>query len=57
MRPWMYVSDNTGLGDPTQGTLGKGRVLTDVFLERISNFLKELSDAKLTETFPFDYKK
>jgi creatinine amidohydrolase len=57
MRPWMYVSDNTGLGDPTQGTLGKGRVLTDVFLERISSFLKELSDAKLTETFPFDYKK
>jgi len=57
MRPWMYVSDNTGTGDPTQGSADKGRVLVDVFLDRISNFLKELSDAKLTETFPFDFKK
>jgi creatinine amidohydrolase len=57
MRPWMYVSDNTGTGDPTQGTAEKGRVLVGVFLDRISNFLKELSDAKLTETFPFDFKK
>jgi creatinine amidohydrolase len=57
MRPWMYVSDNTGTGDPTQASAEKGRVLVDVFLDRISNFLKELSDAKLTETFPFDFKK
>jgi len=57
MRPWMYVSDNTGLGDPTQGTAEKGRILVEVFLERMANFLKELSDAKLTETFPFDSRK
>ncbi|MEN6602511.1 MAG: creatininase family protein [Bryobacteraceae bacterium] len=57
MRPWMYVSDNTGTGDPTQATAEKGRVLVGVFLDRISNFLKELSDAKLTGTFPFDFKK
>ena len=53
MRPWNYVSDNTGLGDPTKATAEKGRKLVEIFLDRISTFLKELSDAELTERFPF----
>ena len=53
IRPWNYVSDNTGLGDPTKGTATKGQTLINVFMDRIATFLKELSDAKLTETFPY----
>jgi creatinine amidohydrolase len=53
MRPWNHVSDNTGTGDPTRATPGKGAKLVDLFLERISRFLKELSDAELTEKFPY----
>jgi creatinine amidohydrolase len=53
MRPWNLVSDNTGVGDPTKATAAKGQKLVDIFLERISRFLKELSDAPLTERFPY----
>ena len=53
MRPWNLVSDNTGLGDPTKATAAKGQKLVDIFMDRISRFLKELSDAPLTERFPY----
>ncbi len=53
VRPWQHVSDNTGLGDPARATAEKGGKLVDLFLERVSQFLKELSDAELTERFPF----
>jgi creatinine amidohydrolase len=53
MRPWNYVSDNTGLGDPTKATAEKGRKLVDIFMDRVSRFLKELSDAELTPRFPY----
>jgi creatinine amidohydrolase len=52
-RPWKYISDTTGHGDPTRATAEKGRKLVEVFVERISTLLKELSDAELTETFPY----
>lgn len=53
VRPWRHVSDTTGLGDPTKATLAKGQKLVEVFVNRVSEFLKELSDAELTETFPY----
>lgn len=53
VRPWQYVSDNTGTGDPARATPEKGGKLVDLFLERVALFLKELSDAELTERFPF----
>jgi len=53
VRPWKYVSDNTGLGDPTRASAAKGQKLVEVFVERVSAFLKELSDAELTESFPY----
>jgi len=53
IRPWNRVSDNTGVGDPTRATAEKGRKLVDVFVERVAAFLKELSDAELTEAFPY----
>ena len=33
MRPWNYVSDNTGLGDPTRASAAKGNKLIDIFME------------------------
>lgn len=53
VKPWNYVSNTTGLGDPAGATAEKGRQLVEVFLERVSTFLKELSDTELTESFPF----
>jgi creatinine amidohydrolase len=53
VRPWQYVSDTTGVGDPTRATAQKGQKLVSIFVDRISAFLKELSDAELTETFPY----
>ena len=53
VRPWNYVSDTTGSGDPTRATAEKGRKLVDLFVERMAAFLKELSDAELTEAFPY----
>lgn len=53
VRPWKYVSDNTGVGDPTKANTEKGKELVDVFVERVSALLKELSDAELTEQFPY----
>ncbi len=53
VRPWKYVSDTTGLGDPTKATPEKGRKLVDVFVERVSRLLKELSDVEITDSFPY----
>ena len=53
MRPWNLVSDNTGVGDPTKASAAKGQKLVDIFMDRISRFLKELSDAPITERFPY----
>ena len=53
VRPWKYVSDTTGHGNPTKATAEKGRKLVEVFVDRISALLKELSDAEVTEKFPY----
>jgi len=53
VRPWDRVSDNTGLGDPTRATPEKGRKLVEVFVDRIAALLKELSDAEITDAFPY----
>lgn len=53
MRPWKYISDNTGLGDPTKATAAKGQRLVDIVVTRLSLFLKELSDAQITDRFPY----
>ena len=53
VKPWKYLSDTTGQGDPTQATPAKGQALVDAFVERTSKFLVELSKAEVTETFPY----
>ncbi len=53
VKPWKYLSDTTGQGDPTQATSEKGQALVDAFVERTSKFLVELSGAEITESFPY----
>ncbi len=52
-RPWHLVSKNTGLGDPSAASADKGRRLMEVLVERLAGFLVELSNAKMTEEFPY----
>ena len=52
-RPWHLLTKNTGSGDPHPGTAEKGEKLMSVIVERLSGFLKQLSDADLDERFPF----
>ena len=53
VRPWQHVSNNTGLGDPTQATKEKGEKIVATVVARMSAFLKELSDVEMTDTFPY----
>ena len=52
-RPWHLVTKNAGVGDPRQATAEKGQKVVDLVVERVSRFLKELSDATMDETFPY----
>lgn len=52
-RPWHLVSANTGLGDPKTATADKGRRLMDVLVERLGDFLIELAESPMDETFPY----
>jgi creatinine amidohydrolase len=53
-RPWHLVSKNTGLGNPKAATAEKGKQLMEVVVERLANFLVELSAAKMDEQFPYE---
>jgi creatinine amidohydrolase len=52
-RPWHLVSANTGLGDPRAATAEKGRRLMDVVVQRLSEFLVQLSASPMDENFPY----
>ena len=52
-RPLDRVSDTTGMGDPTRATPEKGRKLVEAFVDRVATLLKELSDAEVTDAFPY----
>jgi creatinine amidohydrolase len=52
-RPWHLVSTNTGLGDPFAASADKGRRLMTVLVERLAQFLVELSAAAMDQTFPY----
>ncbi len=52
-RPWHLLTKNTGAGDPHPATAEKGEKLMAVLVERLSDFLKDLSDSPVDETFPF----
>jgi len=52
-RPWHLLTQNAGVGDPRKATKEKGQAYVSVVVDRISKYLKDLSDAPLTETFPY----
>jgi creatinine amidohydrolase len=52
-RPWHLATTNTGLGNPHAATGEKGRQLMKILVERLSNFLIELSAAPMDDKFPY----
>ena len=52
-RPWHLLTKNTGSGNPFPATAEKGEEFMNVIVERLSQFLVELSQAELDESFPF----
>lgn len=54
-RPWHRLTKNTTSGDPRPATREKGERYLELVVDRLSRFVKELSDASLDEDelFPF----
>jgi creatinine amidohydrolase len=52
-RPWHLLTTNAGVGNPHSATAEKGRRFMDLLVERLAQFLVELSEAKLDERFPY----
>lgn len=52
-RPWHLLTKDSGCGDPRKATPEKGEKYLSVIVSRISRFVKELSDAKMDEKFPY----
>jgi len=52
-RPWHVVTKNTGFGDPREATAEKGKQFLEALAENLAQFIKELSDAEMDETFPY----
>lgn len=51
-RPWHLLTTNSGAGDPRPATAAKGEAITNIVVERLSNFLVELSQSPLDDHFP-----
>jgi creatinine amidohydrolase len=52
-RPWHLLTTNSGAGDPQHATAAKGEALTELVVERIAGFLKELAESPLDDAFPY----
>lgn len=52
-RPWHLLTTNAGVGDPRPATAEKGERVIALVVERVSRFLKELSDAEMDDQFPY----
>ena len=52
-RPWHLLTTNSGSGNPHAASADKGKRAMELLVERLGNFLVELSQAKLDERFPF----
>ena len=52
-RAWHLLTPDTSVGDPRRATREKGEKLLEVVVERVGQFLKDLSDAEYDETFPY----
>jgi creatinine amidohydrolase len=52
-RPWHLLTTNAGAGNPHAATVDKGRRLIETLVERLAQFLVELSAAPVDERFPY----
>ncbi len=52
-RPWHLLTTNSGAGDPRAASAAKGERMMAVVVQRLSQFLVELSAATVDDQFPF----
>ena len=52
-RPWHLLTTNAGVGNPHAATAEKGERHMDALVERLAQFLVELSAAEVDERFPY----
>jgi creatinine amidohydrolase len=52
-RPWHLLTTNGGSGNPHRASAEKGRQLMQILVDRLSEFLVELSEAPIDSHFPF----
>ncbi len=53
-RPWHLLTTNTGCGNPHGASREKGQRLMQVMVDRLSEFLVQLSESPLDDEFPFE---
>lgn len=52
-RPWHLLTTNAGYGNPKKATAEKGGKIVEGATDRIADIIKELSEAKITDSFPY----
>ena len=52
-RPWHLLTTNSGSGNPHDSTAEKGHRVTEIVVDRLSQFLFDLSATPIDEDFPF----
>ena len=52
-RPWHLLTKNSGYGNPHKASREKGKKCLDVIVERLGNYIYQLSEASMDETFPY----
>ena len=52
-RPWHLLTKNSGAADPHAATAEKGQKLMDVLVDRLGQFLIDLSNEEITDQFPY----
>lgn len=53
-RPWHLLTTNSGAGDPHAATAAKGKQIMAALVQRLADFLVELSQSPLDAVFPFE---
>lgn len=52
-RPWHLLTTNSGAGDPRPATAAKGLAVTEIVVDRLAGFLKDLANNPIDDVFPF----
>ena len=52
-RPWHLLTTNSGVGDPSKATKEKGERLVAAAVQRVGDYLLELANTPVDETFPY----